>query len=421
MISPMRRTLAWIPLLLACAAPCPTDPLVPAPDARFAVRFHEPPAPPMPDETAGMETFSDPPGVATYAAFALYDEAGQVVAERWLDTFTPLDAVIGTVNAATRFATRTPDGQLTLLLADGLRPALRVDVATGEPTLVAPTWVAAPTAAGQLVDLAPLPDGTALATRRRAPDGLGGDLVRLDVANGGAVLESVALSALSSGRVEPGTVAVVEGRAVIGLSLLDEPGAGAVAVYDLERATVERVDVPGLSNCAQVVRLASGRVGALCAGDLADPARAGVGFARIEATLDAPPAVLDGRPESTLFRDRAPTGALVALSGEWVAAVSRGDPTSGRPDALIAVDLASDAATLLLEAPFDEAFGGTLGAGAFAGGALWWPSARGVIYRFAMTGEDAAATFDALEPASPPGCFSLSPRAVSVVGPAPSP
>jgi len=418
----MPRLLAWIPLLIACAAPCPTEPLVPAPEARWAARFHEPGSPPMTVGTEGMERFSDPPGVATYAAFALYDEAGAAVAERWLDTFTPLPSVTGTVNAATRFSTRTPDGALTLLLADGLRPAVRLDAASGEPILVEATWASAPEVAGQLVDLAPLPDGTALATRRRAPGGLGGDLVRLDVVGDGGVIETVALSELSSGRVEPGTIAVVDGRAVIGLSLLDEPDAGAVAVYDLERATVARLDVPGLTACAQVVRLATGRVAALCTGDLARPGeRADAGFARIDAPLDDAASVVDGRLTSALFRDRPPTGALVALNGAWVAAVSRGEPATGRPDALMAVDLASDAATLLLEEAWTEAFGESLGEGAFAAGELWWPSARGVIHRFAMTGEGASASFEALAGAALPGCSSLSPRAVAALGAPPMP
>ena len=41
----------------------------------------------------------DPPGLATYAAFALYDGAGGLANERWLDSYTPLELVGGNAGA----------------------------------------------------------------------------------------------------------------------------------------------------------------------------------------------------------------------------------------------------------------------------------------------------------------------------------
>lgn len=430
----MRRLMWLLMVLPACGAPCPTSPLAPIADPGWVLRMNEAPDVPPPMGTPGRETFVDPPGMATYAAFAIYDGAGAVANERWLDTYTGLAGVPGTVNAASSLPSRLAPGALTVLLADGTRPAVTLELGTGARTLELVTYAGAPTAAGQLVDLAPLGDGRALVTRRRGAGGAGGDLLLVDAATDRGVLQSFALAALSSGAVEPGAIAPlfdasgVAARAVVGLALPDEPGAGAVAIVDLAGGDVRRLDVAGLAGCGAVVSLAPDptgvpRAAALCAGDLTVPPedRAGVGLALLEAAPDLPVAVAAGRPSSTLFGGRVPTHALVALAGAWVAVVAGGDPTLGRPDSLLAVHLTSDAAALLLEEPWTEAFGAPLGQGAFRGAELWWPSARFAVHRFAMTGDDATASFAPLAGAPLPSCSRLPPRELRALPLPPAP
>lgn len=435
----MRRLAALLLLVLpACGTPCPTDPLTPLTDVAFVVRFNEAPVVTPPMMTPGLETFYDPPGVGTYAAFALYGDLG-VANERWLDSATTLEGVAGTVDAASALPSRLSPGTVTLLLADGLRPAVGFATATGEPALSLSTYAAPPDAAGQLVDLAPMGDGTALATRRRSAGGAGGDLLLVDAVGDRGVLETFSLAGLAAGAIEPGAVAPLYDasglatRALVSLALPDEDDAGAVAVVDVETGDVRRFDVPGLTACGDVVALpadATGvaRAAVLCTGDLtAAPAeRRGVGLALLEAAPDLPVALAAGRPSSSLFSGRLPTESLVGLAGAWVAVVAGGDVTTGRPDALVAIDLASDAATVLLEEPRDDAFGAPLGHGDFrrdalGGGELWWPSARGVIHRFSMTGEDATAAFTALDGAPLPDCSRLSPREVRAIPPLAAP
>lgn len=429
------RRLAWLLLLLpACGTPCPTDPLAPVVDPGWVLRMNEAPELTVPMETPGRETFVDPPGLATYAAFALYDGAGGLANERWLDSYTPLELVGGTVNAASALPTQLPVGGLTVLLADGTRPALTFDLATGERTLELATYAAPPSAAGQLVDLAPIGAGLALVTRRRSAGGFGGDLLLVDTASDRGVVETYALGDLSAGAVEPGSVAPLRDatgaatRAIVGLGLPDEPGAGAVAVIDTATGVVTRLDVPGLEQCGAAVSLAPdaagvARVAVLCSGDLSRPVeeRTGVGLARIEAAPDLAVTVAAGRTAASLFTGRVPTHALVALAGTWVAVVAAGDPTLGRPDALLAVDLASDAASLLVEEPWTDVYGAPLGQGDFRGSELWWPSARGTIYRFEMIGADALASFAPMPSPALPACSRLSPRQVRAIPAPPAP
>lgn len=433
MRSAMRR-LAWLLLLLpACGAPCPTEPLAPLVDSGWVLRMNEAPDVTPPMGTPGRETFVDPPGLETYAAFAVYDGTGALANERWLDTYTVLEGVPGTVNAATAMPSRLTTGALTVLLADGTRPALTFDPATGGRTLELATYAGAPAAAGQLVDLSPLDDGRAVVTRRRGAGGVGGDVLIVDTSADRGVLQTRPLAGLSSGVVEPGSIArlgatAIDPRVVIGLALPDEMGAGAVAVVDPDTGDVMRLDLPGLSWCGAAVSLApspegAGRVGVLCTGDLtrAPEERVGVGLALLEATPDGPVALAAGRPASTLFSGRLPTHGLAGLAGTWVAVVAGGDPALARPDALFAVDLASDAGTLLVEERWDEVLGQPLGQGDFRGTELWWPSARGAVYRFSMTGADASATFTMLDGAPLPSCSRLPPRELRAIGPAPTP
>ncbi|MCA9606539.1 MAG: hypothetical protein KC619_13130 [Myxococcales bacterium] len=428
------RRFAWLLLLLpACGTPCPTDPLAPLAEPGWVLRMNEAPDVTPPTGTPGLETYVDPPGLDTYAAFAVYDGAGNLANERWLDTYTVLEGVAATVNAATALPSRLAPGALTVLLADGTRPALTFDPTTGNRSLELASYASAPSVAGQLVDLSPLDDGRAVVTRRRGEGGVGGDVLVVDTIADRGVLETFSLAGLSSGPVEPGAIArlgatAVDPRVVIGLALIDEPSAGAVAVVNPDTGDVVRYDVPGLSWCGEAVALApsdvgAGRVGVLCSGDLTRPPeeRSGVGLALLEAAPDGPVALVAGRTASTLFSNRLPTYGLVALAGTWVAAVSGGDPEVGRPDALLAVDLGSDAATVLVEEVWTDLYGAPLGQGDFRGTELWWPSARGAVYRFSMTGTDAAATFAALDPAPLPSCSRLPAREVRAIPALPTP
>ncbi|MBX3268624.1 MAG: hypothetical protein KF729_00090 [Sandaracinaceae bacterium] len=424
----MRRALWLLLILPACGTPCPRDPLAPVADPAWVVRMHEPPDLSLPVGMPGGETFTDPPGMQTYAAFALYDGAGLLANERWLDTYTTLPRVPGTVNAACSIPSRLAPGVLTVLLADGTRPAVSLDAASGARAGELVTYASPPEVAGQLVDLAALGDGRALVSRRRAPGGVGGDVLLVDDGERG-VLFTYALGALSTGAVEPGAIALVEEggaptRAVVGLALPGEPASGAVAVIDTTTGEARRLDLPGLERCGAVVALAPSadgvaRVAVLCVGDLTrEPAeRAGVGLALLEAPPGLPVTVASTRLASSLFSGRVPSRALVALAGAWVAVLAEGDPDGSRPDAVIAVHLGSDAATLLLEAPWTEAFGASLGQGDFRGTELWWPDARGAVHRFAMQGEDERATFELLAGAPLPGCSRLPPREVRAIPP----
>lgn len=428
------RRFAWLLLLLpACGTPCPTDPLAPVVDPGWVLRMNEMPEVTPPTGTPGREAFVDPPGLDTYAAFAVYDGTGNLANERWLDSYTVLESVPGTVNAATALPSRLGTGALTVLLADGTRPAVTFDPTTGDRTLELATYAGAPAAAGQLVDLSPLDDGRAVVTRRRGEGGVGGDVLVVDTMADRGVLETFALTGLSSGRVEPGSIArlgatAVDPRVVIGLAIPDEPGAGAVAVVNPDTGDVARYDLPGLSWCGAVVSLApgetgTGRVGVLCAGDLTLPPeeRTGVGLVLLEAAPAGPIALTASRTAATLFSNRLPTQGLVALAGTWVAVVSSGDPDVGRPDALLAADLGSDAAALLVEEVWTDVYGAPLGQGDFRGTELWWPSVRGGIYRFSMTATDAAATFTPLDPAPLPSCSRLPPRELRAIPSPPTP
>jgi len=418
----MRPWFALFCALAACGTPCPSDPLTPAAGAGWVVRFNALPNVAPPSTTPGEEALGEPPGLGTYAAFALYDDSGAIMNERWLDSATTLVGVVGGVNAATVLPQRLEPSSLTVLLADGLRSALTFDLSTGARGLDLTSYSSLPDSAGQLVDLVALGDGTALVSRRRAADGLGGDVLRVDREADLGVLASFSLGLLSDGRVEPGNIAALGDRAVVGLGLLDEPATGAVAVLDLNDGSVTRLELFGLSGCGRVVSLElAGRVGVLCTGDLetSPESRTGAGFALLEGVSGEPVQVVATRPAARLFAGRSPTHGLVRLRGDWVAAVARGDALEGRPDALMAVHLSSDAASLLHEEAPDESYGAELGQGDFRD-ELWWPSARGAIYRWSMTGTDNSATFALLEPsAALPGCSRLPPREVRAL-PSPS-
>ncbi|HJL14256.1 MAG TPA: hypothetical protein RMH99_01300, partial [Sandaracinaceae bacterium LLY-WYZ-13_1] len=411
--------------LAGCPEPCPAEPLAPTAEApRWVARVNdratvEAPTNPLP----GPDPAIDPPGTGRYAAFALYPAEGPPLNDRWLDSFTRWDGATVSVDAATTVPRALPPGELTLLAAAGGRPILGFSLATGAPLTEVAPWDTPPTAGGQLVDRVRLDAGTAVASRARTEDGRGSDLVRLDLLEG-AGPEPLALSALSPGPVRPGRLARLgEDTVLVGLALPDEPGAGAVAVVNARTGDTRRVDLPGLRSCVSVVALPpdpdapdEARAGVLCTADPTAPpgARAGVGFALVAVEDGGAVRVAATRPAEELFADRPPTGGLVALAGDWVAAVSRGDPSAGRPDALLAADLSSDAGALLYEEAWTERWGEALGEGGYAAdlAELRWPSVQGGILRWQMRGEGPSAAFTPLEAAPAPGCSRLPVRVV---------
>lgn len=392
------------------STPCTSEPLTPAADARWVARYNEAPPPPEPPlGIPGIDEVPDPPGLGTYAALALFDGTGALLNERWLDGFVQWEEASGWVDAAAYLPTQTGPS-LTLLLATGSRPVARFDLATGTVDET-PVHAVYPSAGGQLIDLAAFPDGTALATR--AEDDLGGgrDLVRVD---GFQVQDTLALAALSLGVVEPGRIAALSNEtAVVGLSLPDEPNVGAVAWVD-GSGRVDRIDVPELTNCADVASFRDAdRVAILCAGDVTAPPRdrMGAGFAILELSPTGPPRFVTTRPASTLFPDSPPTRGLVALEGGWVAAVSGGTPLDGQDDVLYVVDLeATDGGSVLWSEAWTPSLGAALGAGDFlpSTSELWWPSATSGVLRWSKDGR----TFTPLPNAAPPTCLGSPPRVV---------
>lgn len=476
--------LALLLVVPACGTPCPTSAplLLPRPGTdpqRWVVRFNEAPAAPEPMMLPGMETFVDPPGTETYAVFAVYSGT-EILNPRWLDNYTRWVGASATVNAAAMMPSRLGADELTLLLPGGARPIVTFDITDGEVTHEIATSVSPPEAGGQIVDVARLAwddEELALATRRRGSGGVGGDLLLIDTAAPVpgevplGVLQTVSLAALSTGAVEPTWIVAIAGddlvsRVIVGLHLIEEENAGAVAVINLERpvirptstsariTSIERLDLVGLAWCTGIVPLPPERVAAdtpraavLCTGDVTQPAmeRNGAGIAVLDSAPGEPVRVASVRLASTLFSGRPPTGELIALAGDWVAYVSRGDAASALTDALMAIDLGatSDAREILYEEPWTEGLGAPLGRGDFAPasgiardatrdcapsvvatyGELWWPAARVGILRWTMRcSAEGSVSFlfrdndDLADPSddSPelPGCHRLPARSV---------
>jgi hypothetical protein len=430
-------TAALLALPLAgCPTPCPSEPLTsftepPRWVARLNDRPTAPEAPPPAGTGApipGTGTVLDPPGVGDYAALAVYGAEGPPLNERWLDSFTTWEGATAPVDAAAWLPRRMTAGRLTLLLSTAGRPVARFDLAGGGVLDELPVWESPPDAGGQLSDLAPLGDGTALASRRRASGARGGDLVLLELDAPGRVARTYELSGLSSGAVWPGRIAPLDAEtAAVGLGLPDEPEAGAVALVNVRTGEARRVEVPGLASCGAVAALApdpalpdARRVAVLCTGDpMAEPSeRRGAGLALLSVT--GPAARVEAtRPSAELFEARPPTDSLVGLAGAWVAVRSLGDPRAGRPDALMVADLSSGAAARLAEEPWTERWGEGLGHGGFAADAmeLRWPSVRGGILRWRMEGDGPDAAFTPLPAVPTPDCSSLPVRVVRPLAP----
>lgn len=421
-------TLAALVLLVAAPAcepaPCPSDPLAPLSEPAWVVRFNETPMVDPSTVIPGVDRFTDPPGVGTYAAFAIYDTTPSLLDERWVDSYAAYPRASAGVDAASALPSELSAGALTLLLASGPRPAVTFDLASGSAREAAP-WANAPEAGGQLVDLAMLGDGTALAARRRGTGGVGGDLVLLDVADERGVIATYGLESLSTGLVEPIEIALLAGadgvasRAVVAIALADESDAGAVAVVDLASGALSRLDLPGASRwCLEVSSLAPdaaipsrARVAVLCAGDrsLAVDERAGAGLILLEADASESVRIAGTVTAAALPARRPPEQSLRGLEGAWVAYVSLGDPGEPRPDALVVANLSSGAAEVLYEERWSDVHGPALGDGAFDG-ELLWPSVSGVM-RWSLSD----GVFTPLEPAPLPSCHTLPARVVRAI------
>lgn len=413
----MRWTVltALCALLPACVVPCPDEPLArPSEPPAFVVRLHDRLTPPEPG-VPGVDRILPPIGAGEYALHALYAADGRPIAERWLDTVTVWEGATGVVDAASVLPARMRPGALTLLLADGPRARVRFETSSGLLLGQRDTWGATPAAGGELVAQIDLGDGTVLLSRRRTDASPAGVLWIDADERDGEPRDVFALDGLSSGRVTPGRGAPAGvGRAILTVGLEDEPAAGAVALITPGDDDLSRFELPGVSGCVDAAPLAPAgdvaRVAVLCVGDPSSAARDGAGLVLLEAAPALPPRVAVTRAQAELFVDHPPTGALVALAGSWVAYLSAGDEE--RADALIAVDLTSDAGAILWEEDRSERWGGALGEGDFAPGTgeLWWPSVEEGVLRFQQVGEGADARFDVLAAAPPPGCTNLPAR-----------
>jgi hypothetical protein len=439
-----------------CAAPAPLGAVPEAP--RWAVRFNDRPPDPEPSmPLPGMEEeVRDPLGAGTYATIGLYADptaggAPVLLHERWMDSTTTWEGATGSIDASTRLPMFGRVGELLFALTSGTRSVVSLALVGPEPGRVildVPTRVGATAGVtgGALYDLAPidLPEipgpEQAIASRLRASDGIGDDLVLLDLRSGvgeeAGVVRAISLSTLASGTVGPAQVVPlpnelgVSDRALVALGLPDE-GAGAVAIVSPETGAAFRFDLPGLARCAWAVRLTplasapnTARVGVACVGDVTLPPneRRGAGLALLTIPPDAGPSVEAIRPLSSLYPERPPTGPMVALAGDWVAIVSRGMADGSRPDTLFAFDLSSDAGAPLDEEYWTPGYGEGLGEGAFApelgeNGELWWPSvSRGIvrIEMFGGTGVDAQFRWldDAARVAPLPGCARSPARVI---------
>lgn len=370
----------------------------------------------------GHERATDPPGIGSYASFAVYGEEGAALNPHWLDSYTAWESATTVADAATALPRHMRRGELTLMLAGAGRPVVSFDLSSGEVTRNAPTWDRPPEIGGQLHDLVELLDGTALASRQRTGDGRGGDLVLLDLGRG-KVLRSFDLSGLSTGSVWPVELAMLGAEmAVVGLELPGEPDAGAVATVHVRTGEVRRLDLPTFQRCTSVVRLTSAASAAgpdqaavLCTGDLrvSTIERRGAGLAWLVGDAGAV-TVGATRSSGELFEHRPPTGPWTGLAGTWVAVLSRGDPDVGRPDALFVADVSSEAAVLLYEERWTDRFGEGLGSGGFSPGTmeLRWPSVSAGLLRWRMTSAGADARFDALPAVPAPGCSNAPARVV---------
>ena len=448
--------------LAGCGTPCAAPPALAAVSEtpRWAVRFNG-----RPSETApttplpgAEDEIPDPPGTGTYAAIGLYSDpapggAPSLLSERWMDSTTLWEGATGSIDASTRLPTFGRDGELLFVLSSGTRNVVSLALVGAEPgrvVLDVPTRIPATvgvTTGGGLFDLAPidLPEipgpEQAIASRLRSSDGLGDDLVLLDLRSGASeeagVVGAISLATLASGTVAPTQVVPlpnelgVSDRALVALGLPDEPNVGAVAIVAPQTGDILRFDLPGLARCTWAVRLeprssdpSIARVGVLCVGDVTLPPteRSGAGLALLTIPPNAGPSVEAIRPLSSLYPERPPTGPMVALAGDWVAVVSRGARDGSRPDTLLAYDLGSDAGAALDEEFWDPTYGEALGDGAYArelgaNGELWWPSStRGIlrIEMFGGTGVDAQfRLLDSAERIAPsPGCTRLPARVI---------
>lgn len=270
----------------------------------------------------------EPDVLDAFAAIALYDEDDAVIHERWIDSRTVWDEASGRFDATSV----VPDEQIPgeLHLARGSNVAA-FSVPDGEVLMDLDVGA-------HVIDLAPIEGGIA-ASRED-----GHVVLVID----GAIAMDV--DAGASGRV-----------AAVGSNVAVGTDEGAIALVALD-GTVSRVELPGLDGCREVAPL-EGRVAVLCA--------------------DTGLALIDGA-EITVRAGALGSDSLVALSGTWVAAVSRGP---GGPDVLIAADIAGDGMFELATEAWSMLEGPALGEGAFADGVLSWPSTSRGVRRFGFAGD----------------------------------
>lgn len=411
----MRRSALML-LLAGCATPCPSEPLSPLLEPpRFVLELTDFGAPgvaplPPPDAIPGLEGEAPAtPGAAAlpeYASLAVYGRDGELLHERWLDTYSRWEGAADTYDARDGLPWVQAPGRLRVLLRE-VPSVAGLALASGAVAHDLRVPDGASMEADTFVDLAPVgPGGLSLLSHRD------GRLSVLDLREDGAVLRSLDLAGTVGERVRAGRVAPL-GDTVEAVVGLDVAGRGLVARVDVASGVVSLLELPGLRTCLEVAPLPSepgrpARVAVLCLGepDGVPELPLGAGLALLEASAVSPLALVAGRPLSTLFPGFVPTHALIGLHDGWVAVASRGGPE--RVDALLALDVTSDAGELLWQEAWTEQWGPGLGEGAFdpVSRELVWPSVRSGLLRF----RQGAARFETLQAAPTSACFRLAPR-----------
>jgi hypothetical protein len=269
---------------------------------------------------------------------------------------------------------RYPSGVLTLLTPEGTLRA-QLNLATGFAANVQDVlWVDADRLWASRLETNPTPG-------RQAFDG--GDDVVIVTPSTGEVVGRIALAPLAGEagghplQVRPTRFARAGARVFVALAHLaaDFSAAGPGLVAELDpalEAVVERVELPGVRNCTNLLALDERTLLVTCSGLLAAGTGAtveGSGLVTVD-TAESPSRAALLR-SSTDGGGQEPFGFEVAAIDGWVLVVRFGDLATERPDRLVAFRLADPAGPEVVVHQAESAFG--------LGGLLADP-ARGRLY-----------------------------------------